>query len=86
MLAHNQGQLLDQSRLAASLGVSGATTGRCIDILCDLMLVRCLPLWHNNTGKRLVRSPKVYVRDSGLVHALPGLAMFEDVRSHLVAG
>ena len=86
MLAHHQGELLDQSRLAASLGISGQTVGRYIDLLCDLMLVRRLPAWHGNVGKRLVRSPKVYVRDSGLVHALLGLTDLNALLGHPVAG
>lgn len=86
MLAHNQGELLDASKLAASLAISGQTVARYIDLLCDLMLVRRLPAWSGNVGKRLVRSPKVYVRDSGLVHALLGLQTLDDVLSHPVAG
>jgi len=86
MLAHVQGGLLNQSQLAASLAVSGQTVSRYIDILCDLMLVRRLPAWHGNVGKRLVRAPKVYVRDSGIVHALLGLESLESVLSHPVAG
>lgn len=86
MLAHVQGGLLNQSQLAASLAVSGQTVSRYIDILCDLMLVRRLPAWHGNVGKRLVRAPKVYVRDSGIAHALLGLASLESVLSHPVAG
>jgi len=86
MLAHNQGALLDQSKLAASLAISGQTVNRYIDLLCDLMLVRRLPAWIGNVGKRLVRSPKVYVRDSGIVHALLGLQDFDAVLSHPVAG
>ncbi|MBI5901657.1 MAG: ATP-binding protein [Rhodocyclales bacterium] len=86
MLAHGQGGLLNQSRLAASLAVSGQTVARYIDLLCDLMLVRRLPAWHGNVGKRLVRAPKVYVRDSGLVHALLGLADLQAVLAHPVAG
>lgn len=86
MLAHNQGELLDASRLAAALAVSGQTVARYIDLLCDLMLVRRLPAWSGNVGKRLVRSPKVYVRDSGLVHALLGLQTLDDVLGHPVAG
>ncbi|MBA3059956.1 MAG: ATP-binding protein [Gammaproteobacteria bacterium] len=86
MLAHNQGELLDQSKLAASLAVNGQTVSRYIDLLCDLMLVRRLPAWSGNVGKRLVRSPKVYVRDSGIVHALLGLHNFDSVLSHPVAG
>lgn len=86
MLAHNQGELLDQSRLAGALAVSGQTVGRYIDLLCDLMLVRRLPAWSGNVGKRLVRSPKVYVRDSGIVHALLGLESLDAVLGHPVAG
>lgn len=86
MLAHTQGSLLNQSQLAASLAISGQTVARYIDLLCDLMLVRRLPAWHGNAGKRLVRAPKVYVRDSGIVHALLGLADLESVLSHPVAG
>lgn len=86
MLAHNQGELLDQSRLAGALAISGQTVGRYIDLLSDLMLVRRLPAWSGNAGKRLVRSPKVYVRDSGLVHALLGLQDLDAVLGHPVAG
>ncbi len=86
MLAHVQGSLLNQSQLAASLGVNGQTVARYIDILCDLMLVRRLPAWHGNVGKRLVRAPKVYVRDSGITHALLELESLEAVLGHPVAG
>jgi len=86
MLAHNQGALLDQSKLAAALAISGQTVGRYVDLLCDLMLVRRLPAWSGNVGKRLIRAPKVYVRDSGLVHALLGLPDLDAVLSHPVAG
>jgi predicted AAA+ superfamily ATPase len=86
MLAHVQGQLLNQAQLAASLAVSGQTVARYIDVLCDLMLVRRLPAWSGNVGKRLVRAPKVYVRDSGIVHALLGLPSLEAVLGHPVAG
>jgi len=86
MLAHSQGELLDQSRLAAALAISGQTVSRYIDLLCDLMLVRRLPAWSGNVGKRLVRTPKVYVRDSGIVHALLGLPDLDAVLGHPVAG
>lgn len=86
MLAHHQGELLDQSKLAAALAISGQTVSRYIDLLCDLMLVRRLPAWHGNVGKRLVRSPKVYVRDSGLVHALLGLSKLDALLGHPIAG
>ncbi len=86
MLAHNQGDMLDQSKLASALALSGQTVGRYIDLLCDLMLVRRLPAWSGNVAKRLTRAPKVYVRDSGLVHALLGLQNLDTVLSHPVAG
>ena len=86
MLAHNQGQLLNASRLAASLEVSSPTIARYFDLLADLLLVRRLPPLIGNAVKRLVKSPKVYVRDSGLVHSLLGLPTLDDVLSHPVAG
>lgn len=86
MLAHEQGGLLNTAKLAAALGLSGQTVGRYIDLLCDLLLVRRLAPWSANSGKRLVRSPKVYVRDSGLVHALLGIGTHDEVLGHPVAG
>lgn len=86
MLAHNQGGLLNAANLARGLGVSGATVGHYLDLLVDLLLVRRLSPRLTNAGKRLVRSPKVYVRDSGLVHALLGLPDKETVLGHPVAG
>jgi len=86
MLAHNQGGLLNAAQLARGLGVSGATVGHYLDLMVDLLLVRRLAPRLANAGKRLVRSPKVYVRDSGLVHALLGLADKEAVLGHPVAG
>ena len=86
MLAHQQGAFLQQSRLASGLGVSSPTLERYIDLLVDLQLVRRLRPWSINTGKRLVKAPKVYVRDSGLVHALLGLENLHDVAGHPVCG
>ena len=86
MLAHAQGGLLNAAALAEGLGVSGQTVGRYLDLLVDLMLVRRLMPWHENVGKRLVKSPKVYVRDSGLVHALLGLETPEALLGHPVVG
>lgn len=86
MLAHLQGSLLNYSQLSTALAISGQLVHRYVDILCDLMLLRRLAGWHGNVGKRLVKSPKVYVRDSGLVHALLGLTNYESVLSHPVAG
>jgi hypothetical protein len=86
MLAHNQGQLLNASRLAAGLELSSPTVTRYIDLLVDLLLVRRLAPLHGNTGKRLVKSPKVYVRDSGIAHALLGLDTLDALLGHPVAG
>ena len=86
MLAHGQGGLLNSSRLAASLGVSGPTVTGYIDLLVDLLLVRRLRPFHANIRKRLVKSPKVYVRDSGLAHALLGIEDHNALAGHPVAG
>jgi len=86
MLAHGQGTLLNASRLAAALQISASTAQRYIDLLADLLLARRLPPFHRNVGKRLVKSPKVYVRDSGLVHALLGIKTYNDLAGHPVAG
>jgi uncharacterized protein len=86
MLAHNQSQLLNAAQLATSLGVSGQTVARYLDIMVDLLLVRRLQPWAVNTKKRLVKTPKVYIRDSGLVHALLGIRDEEELLGHPVAG
>jgi len=86
MLAHTQGSPVNASRLAASLDLSGRTIGRYIDLLTDLFLVSQLPPWHENVGKRLVKSPKIYVRDSGILHALLNITSLEDLLSHPVLG
>jgi uncharacterized protein len=86
MLAHVQGGLLNAQRLAQSLDADWHTVTRYLDLMCDLLLVRRLAPWQRNEGKRLVKSPKVYVRDSGLLHALLGLKNLNDVLGHPVAG
>ena len=86
MLAHMQGSLLNASQLARGLAVDGKTVVRYLDLLVDLLLVRRLPPFHANVGKRLVKSPKVYVRDSGIVHTLLGLDDRDAVLGHPVAG
>jgi predicted AAA+ superfamily ATPase len=86
MLAHNQGGLLNAAQMARGIGVTGSTVAHYLDLLVDLLLVRRLQPWHRNVGKRLVKSPKVYIRDSGLVHALLGLATKEDLLSHPIVG
>ena len=87
MFAHHQGGLLNAAQLARGLGVTGATIAHYLDLMVDLLLVRRLtPRLPKNVGKRLVRAPKVYVRDSGLVHALLGLANKEAVLGHPILG
>ena len=86
MLAHAHGTPLNKARLAASLEVSAPAVGRYVDLLADLLLIRRLPPWSGNIGKRLVRAPKVYLRDSGILHALLGLGSLDAVLSHPVAG
>jgi predicted AAA+ superfamily ATPase len=86
MLAHAQGGLLNATALAEGLAVSGQTIGRYLDLLVDLTVVRRLAPWHENVGKWLVKSPKVYVRDSGLLHALLGLGKLESLLGHPVVG
>jgi uncharacterized protein len=86
MLAHNQGTMLNASRLAAGLSVSAPTVTKYIDLLVDLLLVRRLSPFHLNIGKRLVKSPKIYIRDSGLTHALLGIETYNDLAGHPVVG
>lgn len=86
MLAHNQGALLNAADLARALAVDGKTVARYLDLLVDLLLVRRLPPYATNLGKRLVKSPKVYVRDSGLVHTLLRLDDLDAVLGHPVGG
>lgn len=86
MLAHSQGGLLNSSRLAASLGIAARTTNRCLELLSDLMFLRRLPPFAANIGRRLVKSPKTYLRDSGLVHALLGPETWDELAGHPVAG
>jgi hypothetical protein len=86
MLAHRQGAPLNVAELARSLGVDAKTAARYLDLLVDLLLARRLPPWHANVGKRLTKSPRLYLRDSGLVHALLGIADLEALLAHPVAG
>jgi uncharacterized protein len=86
MLAHNQGGQLNASKLAASLMISTPTVSAYIDLLVDLLLVRRLCAYHTNSAKRIIKAPKIYVRDSGLTHALLGLEDFNGISGHPVAG
>lgn len=86
MLSLDQGGQLNVTRIAGNLSLSTTTIRSYIDTLTDLFLIRQLRPWHGNTRKRLVKTPKVYVRDSGLLHALIGIQDFEDLSSHPVYG
>lgn len=87
MLAHLQGQIFNASQLGQSLGgASHTTVARYLDLLVDTMMVRRLEPLHVNLGKRLVKSPKVYVRDCGLLHALLNLKTVNDLQGHPVVG
>ena len=86
MLAHSQGSVLNAAQLARSLAVDGKTIARYLDLMVDLLLVRRLQPFHANVKKRLVKSPKVYVRDSGVVHALLGIPDREALFGHPIVG
>jgi predicted AAA+ superfamily ATPase len=82
MLAHYHGQVWNASELSRSLGVAHTTVKRHLDILCGALMVRQLPPWFENLGKRQVKAPKVYVRDTGLLHALLGPPTFAALEGH----
>lgn len=87
MCAHLHGQLFNASQLGSALGgVAHSTVGRYLDLLVDALMIRRLPPYFINTGKRLLKSPKVYVRDSGVLHALLGIGTPDELHGHPVAG
>jgi predicted AAA+ superfamily ATPase len=86
MLAHQQGSVYNAAQMARNLDVTGKTVAGYLDLMVDLLLVRRLPSFHANVKKRLVKSPKVYIRDSGLVHALLGIDSLRDLLGHPVVG
>ncbi|MEX2506771.1 MAG: DUF4143 domain-containing protein, partial [Pseudohongiellaceae bacterium] len=86
MLAHLQGETINYSRLASNLEVDAKTVSHYIDILTDLLLVRRLEPWHANVKKRLVKSPRYYVRDSGILHRLLGINAYDALLSNPVLG
>lgn len=86
MLAHAHGGLLNASALARNLETGAQSIGRYVDLLVDLLLVRRLMPHHRNLGKRLVKSPKVYLRDTGILHALLGLDTMDELLGHPVVG
>jgi predicted AAA+ superfamily ATPase len=86
MLAHNQGGLLNIAQLGNNLDVAAPTARRYIELLEDLLLIRTLRPWSGNVGKRLVKAPKVYIRDSGITHALLNLTTLDELLGHPVVG
>lgn len=86
MLAHEQASMINASKLARNLGVDSKTIASYLDLLVDLLLVRKLQPWHQNIGKRLLKSPKIYVRDTGVAHSLLNIDSFEDLLSHSSVG
>ena len=86
MIAHYHGHIWSGSEIARALGVSEPTVRRYLDLMTGVFMVRQLQPWHENLGKRQVKAPKVYVRDSGLLHALLGIANRLDLESHPKVG
>ncbi|MDR0647284.1 MAG: ATP-binding protein [Puniceicoccales bacterium] len=86
MIAHSQGQLLNNARLAESLALSSPAVNTYIDLLVDLLLVRRLKPFYANTKKRLIKMPKIYIRDSGLTHALLGIVNYNQLLGHPIVG
>ena len=86
MLAHYHGQIWNGSEIARSFAVSHTTSRRYLDLLVDTFMVRLLPPWSENVGKRIVKSPKVYFRDVGLLHHLLGIRRGEDLVRHPKVG
>ena len=86
MLAHYHAQTWNAAELARALAVNEATVRHYLDLLTGVFMVRQLPPWHENLGKRQVKAPKVYVRDSGLLHSLLGIADRRDLENHPKVG
>jgi predicted AAA+ superfamily ATPase len=86
MLAHRQSAPWNAEELARSLALSGKTVASYLDLFVDLFLVRRLPPWHQNVSKRLVKTPRVYVRDSGILHSLLGLRTQDEILGHPIVG
>jgi predicted AAA+ superfamily ATPase len=86
MVAHYHGQIWNASELARSLGVAHTTVQRYLDVLTETFMVRQLPSWHENIGKRQVKAPKVFVRDSGMLHSLLGLTTAREIDMHPKVG
>ena len=86
MLAHSQGTNINAAKLASNIEVSNVTVARYIDLLVDLLLIRKIQPYTANIKKRLVKSPRIYVRDSGITHALLNIGSYNDLLGHPVVG
>jgi predicted AAA+ superfamily ATPase len=86
MLAHLQGETVNYSKLATNLEIDAKTASYYIDILCDLLLVRRIEPWHANVKKRLIKSPRYYVRDSGILHRLLSIHSYDSLISNPILG
>ena len=86
MVAHYHGQIWNAAELARALAVSESTTRRYLDLLTGVFMVRQLAPWHENLGKRQVKSPKIYMRDTGLLHTFLGLTSVRDLEGHPKVG
>jgi predicted AAA+ superfamily ATPase len=86
MLAHYHGQTWNAAELGRALAVNESTVRRYLDLMTGVFMVRQLPPWHENLGKRQVKSPKVYIRDSGLLHVLLGISGRRDLEHHPKVG
>lgn len=86
MVAHNSGGILNAASLSTSLGLSGPTASRHLDVLVDLGMLRFLRPWTTNVTKRVIKRPKVFVRDTGILHALLAIETMEELRGHPVIG
>lgn len=86
MLAHYHGQVWNAAELARSLGVNESTARRYLDLMTEVFMVRQLQPWHENISKRQIKSPKIYIRDSGLLHALLGIQNYRDLEMHPKVG
>ncbi len=86
MLTHNHAQLFNASELGRSLGLNHKLVRNYLDILVGTFMIRELPAWHANISKRQVKAPKIYFRDSGVLHALLGLSSFDSLYTHMKIG
>lgn len=86
MLAHDQGSTMNASKMGSNLDVSSVTVSRYLDLLVDLLLIRKVRPFSTNVRKRVVKSPRIYVRDTGLVHALLNIGTYKELLGHPVVG